>query len=151
MIDPTKLIKARKAKLLAEAQRQADALLEKAQREAQTLDAEARDLDRLASLAEKYGFALVEKDKAINGSGGPSVDVTGPAYRAAINVSENALRAAGQPLELNELFDACLSAKVPLAGKRPRQTLSAYLSHPKSTVESIRKGVYWLKGEEVPQ
>jgi hypothetical protein len=75
----------------------------------------------------------------------------GPAYRAAICVAENALRAAQGPLELNQIYDACLSAKVPLAGKRPLSTLSAYLSHEKSTVKSIRKGVYWLKDEPLPK
>ncbi|MGP0090725.1 MAG: hypothetical protein ACLPKB_12310 [Xanthobacteraceae bacterium] len=157
MIDPKAIIEAKKAKLLAEARRQADALLVKAQREADALDAEAHDLERLASLADKYGWALVEKTKAPNGSAAahdndeaPDVDVNGPAYRAAITVSEHALKAAGQPLELSELFDACLSQRVPLGGKRPASTLSAYLAHEKSTVESIRKGVYWLKGVRIP-
>ena len=147
MVDPVAAIKAKKAKILADAQREADAL-----------DADAREIERLQSLAEKYGLALVEKTQAAEPAepdeepemNGVTVDLDGPAYRAAINVSENLIKAATAPLELDLLFDACVHAGVPLGGKRPRSTLSAYLSHPKSTLESIRHGVYWLKGVPVP-
>lgn len=139
MMNPVEVLRAKRAKILADAQRAADAL-----------DADARELERLTLLAEKYGLALVEKTETANGEEVITVDPSGPAYRAAINISENALKAAGRPLELNMLFDACISAGVPLAGKRPQSTLSAYLSHQASTVESIRRGVYWLKGVNPP-
>ena len=112
-----------------------------AQREAEALDADARELERLAALAEKYGYSSVEKQQS-NGvvpnpfqtpfpfqTDTPAFDAKTPAYRAAISVAENAIKAAGQPLELSVIFDACVDQHVPLAGKRPQSTLSAYLSH----------------------
>jgi hypothetical protein len=159
MVDPVAAIRAKKAKILADAQREAEAL-----------DADARDLERLASLAEKYGYTLAEKTpvegevvvsegefELANGERLAGslietipVDVNGPAYKAAISVAERTLREARMPLELSVLFDSCISVGVPLGGVRPQSTLSAYLSHKNSTVESIRKGVYWLKGIPVP-
>ncbi len=131
----------------------------KAERDADALEGEARELEHLAALADKYGLTLVEKPAGANGAASTepvsrvisvTVDINGPAYKAAINASENAIRAAGHPLELSELFDACESLGVKLGGQRPQSTLSAYLAHSKSTVESIRKGVYWLKGVPTP-
>ncbi|MFZ1962268.1 MAG: hypothetical protein WAU78_02145 [Roseiarcus sp.] len=144
MRDPITILRAKKAKILADAQREADAL-----------DADVRKLKELSSLADKYGFALIEKDNgqlAPDGAAdeGIVVDLDGPSYKAAISASEQALKAANQPLELSELFDACESVGVKLGGKRPQSTLSAFLSHESSTVESISKGVYWLKGVPVP-
>ncbi len=143
MVDPIAALKAKKAKILADAQREAEAL-----------DADARELERLASLADKYGLALVEKDTGkLNGKEEteiPAFDPDGPVYKAAISVSENVLRTAGAPLELSVLYDACVGAGVRLGGVRPQSTLSAYLSHPKSTVCSIRKGLYWLKDRPRP-
>jgi len=136
-MDPLAALKARKAKLLADVE---------------ALDADARELERLKALADKYGFELTEKAQTKGQNGVPvSINIEGPAYRAAINVAENAIRAAGQPLEFKEIYDACVSQRVPLGGKRPESTLSAYLSHSKSTVQSIRKGVYWLKNAPMPQ
>jgi hypothetical protein len=102
---------------------------------------------------EKHGFALIEKADAPGDEESDEIAVSpdAPAYKAAISVAENALKAARGPLELSQLFDACISSGVPLGGKRPVSTLSAYLSHPKSTVQSIRKGVYWLKGVDLPR
>jgi hypothetical protein len=143
MTDPIATLKAQKAKILADAQQAADAL-----------DADTRELERLKALADKYGLTLVEKGASEPDSrphdAQPLVDPEGPAYKAAINVSENAIRAAKLPLELGILYDACIGAGVPLAGKRPQSTLSAYLAHEKSTVESIRRGLYWLKGVRRP-
>jgi hypothetical protein len=151
MVDAIQKLKAEKAKILEDARRKAEAL-----------DADMRDLERLAEVAEKYGFLLVEKPAKLDHPIADRIvvhhpdepplvfDSKTPAYRAAINVSENALRAARRPLELSELFDACAEKGVPLAGKRPQSTLSAYLAHDASTVESIRRGLYWLKGVAVP-
>ena len=152
MVDPVAALRAKSAQILAEAQRRAEAL-----------DADARELERLATLADKYGFTLVEKASAsANGAtsgiategdseGLEPIDENSPAYKMAILASERALKAAGGPLELNQLFDACLHLGVQIGGKRPLSTLSAYLAHEKSTVESIRKGVYWLKGTPIPR
>jgi hypothetical protein len=152
-MDPTEAIKAAKAKIIAEAKADAERVLASAKRQAEALDDDAREMEKLVTLADKYGYMLVPK-VAQNGNGLAEIDIhvdrNGPAYKAAISVSENALKAAGSPLELSQLFDACVSARVPLAGKRPQSTLSAYLSHQNSTVESIRRGVYWLKGVDVP-
>lgn len=145
MIDPVEVLKAKKAKILADAQQQADAV-----------DADVRELERLRSLAEKYDLVLIEKSGDLTRffeakiQSEKPIELNGAVYKAAINVSENAIRAARQPLELSVLFDACESAGVKLGGQRPQSTLSAYLSHPKSTVESIRKGLYWLKGVPRP-
>jgi hypothetical protein len=140
MVDAASILKAKKAKILADAQRAADAV-----------DVDLRDLERFRELADKYGLDLVEK---VNGHvalvDGVFFDPDGPAYKAAISISENAIRAAGGPLELSQLYDACVSAGVKLGGKRPQSTLSAYLSHDRSTVKSIRKGVYDLKGKPAP-
>jgi hypothetical protein len=142
MVDATAILKAKKAKILADAQREAEAI-----------DVDLRELERIA---EKYGLEMVEK---ANGSADSSLaDITaqlealvgGPAYKAAISVSEQAIRAANRPLEFDELFDACMEKGVRLGGERPRSTLSAYLSGSHSTVQSIRKGVYWLKGVPEP-
>lgn len=139
MVDPLEILRAKKAKILADAQR-----------EAESLDADARELERFKALAEKYGLAVVEKGAPVK-EAISRPDTNGAAYKAAISVAEQALKAAGKPLELSELFDACHSVGVRLAGKRPQSTLSAYLAHDKSTVHSIRKGVYWLKGVPEPQ
>jgi hypothetical protein len=160
MSDPANILKARKAKLLAEARRQAEALVQDAERRAEALDRDAGEIERLAELAAKYGLEVVEKNplkaaaEKANGTADDdaaiTVDPSLPTYRAAISVCEQALKAAKQPLELSELFDACEAAGVRLGGKRPQNTLSAYLSHAKSTVESIAKGTYWLKGVSRP-
>jgi hypothetical protein len=149
MVDPVDVLKAKKAKILADAQREADAV-----------DDDVREFERLRSLAEKYDLVLVEKSEARprvrlvelkNGQlRDKPLEVNEAAYKAAISVAEHALKQAKGPLELTVLFDACVSAGVPIGGQRPVNTLSAYLSHPKSTVESIRKGVYWLKGVDLP-
>ncbi len=146
MTDPVAVLKARRAKILADAQR-----------EAETLDADAHELERLQAIAEKYGLTLTDKTQAA--APGDVVPIVRkamrvqrePAYRAAINASENALKAANGPLELSQLFDACKSLGVPLAGKRPQSTLSAYLAHEASSVVSIRRGIYWLKGVPLPK
>lgn len=140
-MDAIAALKAKRAQILANAQREAEAL-----------DADARELERAQAIAAKYGLELVEKVRA---SGAPRAVEAKPAkpeptYRTAITVSETALRAAGAPLELSQLFDACQRQGVPLAGKRPQSTLSAYLAHDSSTVESIRRGIYWLRGVPVP-
>lgn len=146
MVNPLQKIEAEKARIMEEARRKADAL-----------DADARELARLAELAEKYGYSLVDA-KAVQTPHHPPAEVdpappansNGTAYRAAINAAENVIKAAGAPLELSVIFDACVDMGVPLAGKRPQSTLSAYLSHPASTVYSVRRGVYWLKGVDLP-
>jgi hypothetical protein len=163
MTDPVDILRARKAKLLAEAKRKAEALVADAKREAEALDNAAPELERAAAILAKYGLEVVEKDhlakpsndRVPNGHSNEdepiiTVDPALPAYRAAISVCEQAIRAANQPLELSELFDACESVGVRLGGKRPQSTLSAYLSSEKSTVESIARGTYWLKGVSRP-
>ena len=142
MSNSADLIRAKRAKILADAQRQAASLDE---------------LLRLAELADQHGFVLVEK--AASDAGNDShideiadgINVNGPAYKAAISVAKQAIRQANWPLELSQIYDACVSTGVPLGGKRPQSTLSAYLSHPASTVESIRKGLYWLKDTPLPK
>ena len=146
-MDPIAAIKAKKAKLLAEAHR---------------LDAAVAELEQAQAIAAKYGFKLAEieveakveaKSELVTVGEDNTlmiVDPNGPIYKAAINISENAIKAAGAPLELSELFDACEQQGLHLKGKRPQNTLSAYLSSSASTVRSIRRGVYWLKDREVP-
>lgn len=144
MIDPVAILKARKAKILADAQR-----------EAKAVDADLRELERLNAIAEKYGLTVVKSngraadhDEAADAE--VAIDLDGPIYKAAISVSEQALKAARHPLDIGELYDACVEKGVKLGGDRPRSTLSAYLSSSHSTVQSIRKGVYWLKDVPVP-
>lgn len=72
-------------------------------------------------------------------------------HKAAISACENAIKAANSPLEVNQLFDACMSLGVHLGGKRPQSTLCAYLAHETSTVRPIKRGVYWLKDAPIPQ
>lgn len=146
-MDPIAILRAKKAKILADAHR-----------EARAVEADLREIEKFQLLAQKYGLELVEK---ANGQIVPrlaekpnhdeiAVDTNRPIYKAAISVAEQALRRAGHPLELSEIFDACTQCGVKLGGARPQSTLSAYLSAEKSTVYSIRKGVYWLKNVPVP-
>jgi hypothetical protein len=159
MMDPSDILKARKAKLLAEAQRRADALVAEARRKADALDRGAPELERALALLAEYDLEVVEKNalrtaaERANGRLTEEeivVDPNLPSYRAAISVCEQAIKAAKQPLELSVLYDACLNAGVRLGGKRPQSTLSAFLSDDKSTVESISKGMYWLRGVTRP-
>jgi hypothetical protein len=151
MADPISILRARRAKILAEAQRELEAI-----------DNDLRELERLTTVVHKYGLEVVDKattvprnlddefgDELLKIVYGPEI-VHGPTYKAAISVSEQTIRAANQPLELDELYDACVDKGVKLGGERPRSTLSAYLSHSASTVRSIRKGTYWLKDLPVP-
>lgn len=149
MSDPLELLRAKKAKIL-----------EDAEREAAAVDADLRELERLRVLAEKYGLTIAPSsiEQAVKmheplrilpkpGSG----EREEPAYAKAIKAAEEMVRAANHPLELSDIYDGLVKRGVPLAGERPRSTLSAYLSHEKSTLESIRKGWYWLKGQPVPE
>jgi hypothetical protein len=149
-MDPAAILRAKKAKILADAKAAAAKLVAAAQLEADAVDADMRLFEQLRPLADKYGLDLVEKANGHGGEEAIAVNLDAPAYKAAIAVAEQALKAAGHPLELSELFDACESIGVRLGGKRPQSTLSAYLSSSHSTVQSIRKGVYWLKNVPVP-
>jgi hypothetical protein len=141
MPDPLELLRAKKAKIL-----------EDAQREAAAVDADLTELERLQTLASKYGLALTPAEIARGTTARISPDPDGePAYMRAIKAAEGLVRAANHPLELSDIYDGLVKRGVPLAGERPRSTLSAYLSHEKSTLESIKKGWYWLKGQPVPQ
>jgi hypothetical protein len=146
MSDPFEAMKAKKAKILADAERDAAAV-----------DADMRELEKAQGIAHKYGLTLtavpvprVISDRhleAVLSSFGEDE----PAYKKALFISEKAVREAGIPLELSVLYEACVQAKVPLAGKRPQSTLSAYLAHKASPLESIRRGVYWLRNMPRPR
>src|SRR5690606_8920987 len=130
MIDPMEAIKARKAKILADAEREAAAL-----------DADVREIERLQNIADKYGLTLTEKPKEpAAGAVSAPTEKRDPTYKAAISACENAIKAANSPLEVNQLFDACMSLGVHLGGKRPQSTLCAYLAHETSTVRPIKRG-----------
>lgn len=155
MADPVQLLKAKKEQILAEAQRQAEAL-----------DSDARELERMQSLAEKYGLVLTEKPitaqktnaVTVKESPAPQLQLSPtsaavvaiPAYKQAFAAAEKLVRAYGHPMELKDIFPRLIELGVPLAGVRPQSTLSAYLSHPKSPMLSVRKGLWWLKGEPIP-
>ncbi|WP_076858709.1 hypothetical protein [Bradyrhizobium mercantei] len=149
MSDPFEALRAKKAKILADAEREAAAV-----------DADLRDLERLKVLAEKYGFTLAPAtiEQAVRMQAPLRIlpkpgneEREEPAYARAIKAAEELVRAASHPLELSDIYDGLVKRGVPLAGERPRSTLSAYLSHEKSTLQSIRKGWYWLKDEPVPE
>lgn len=155
MADPVQLLKAKKEQILAEAKRQVEAL-----------DSDARELERMQSLAEKYGLVLTEKPVAVQKtstgtvteSPAPQLQLTSssanigavPAYKQAFAAAEKLVRGYGHPMELKDIFPRLIEQGVPLAGVRPQSTLSAYLSHPKSPMLSVRKGLWWLKGEPIP-
>lgn len=142
MSDPFEQLRAKKAKILEEAQRQAAAV-----------DADLAELERLQALASKYGLTLTATEiaRGTRPMVPPGSAAAEPAYLRAIKAAEELVQAAGHPLELGDIYDGLVKRGVPLAGERPRSTLSAYLSHEKSTLESIRKGWYWLKGQKVPE
>jgi hypothetical protein len=148
MSDPLETLKAKKAKILADADREAAAV-----------DHDMRLLEEAVAVANKYGLVLAQEpphadikpsNVLISKHVFPWTADGSAAYKAAICVAENVIKQAGVPLELSVLYDACLSLNVRLGGKRPQSTLSAYLSHASSSVESIRKGLYWLKGVPLP-
>jgi hypothetical protein len=142
MSDPLEALRAKKAKIL-----------EDAQREAATVDSDLAQLERLQELAGKYGLALTPAEVSRGNSVriNPERYVAEPAYARAIRTAEELVRVANHPLELGDIYDGLVKRGVPLAGERPRSTLSAYLAHEKSTLRSIRKGWYWLKGVPVPE
>ncbi|UDQ87332.1 hypothetical protein LJE71_13525 [Xanthobacter autotrophicus] len=140
MASPVDLIRAQRAQILDEARRKAAAL-----------DLEARDLEKAIALLDKYGYVAIPKSEVGSSDEYVEVNASGAAYKAAISVAERAIRDAGRPLELRELYESCVNAGVTLSGKRPQGTLSAFLSHPSSTVRSIRRGIYWLKDVDPPE
>jgi hypothetical protein len=160
MSDPLEALKAKKAAILADAERAASAV-----------DDDLRALAQAQAIANRYGLVLAKAPEPEPESPPPPPPLpviqepsqvetlsnikllcsqNRAAYKAAICVAEYTVKQFGRPLELNDLYGACIAMGVRLGGKRPQSTLSAYLSHDSSTVESIRKGVYWLKGVPVP-
>ena len=70
-------------------------------------------------------------------------------YLKAIAAAEAVIRSEGRPVELKVIYDRIHDA-VDLSGEKPRNVLSAYLSHQKSTLQSVRKGWWWLKDTPIP-
>jgi len=148
MADPLQALKAKKAEIL-----------ETAQREAEAVDVDLRELERLQTLADKYGLALAPKGAAgaKSASNGHAPDLLGAPpssearYVVAIREADKLVRSRARPVQFTELYEWVVGHGVVLGGKRPESTLSAYLAHDKSTLQSIRKGWYWLKGVPIPK
>ncbi len=141
MTTAIKLLEAKKAKILEDAQNA------------------AAEIDLLLKLANKYGVAIavtgtlaaVETGDKASSAGQTSAVKRRPEslHRRAVREAEEIIRAAGKPVPLKELHDAIIQKGVKLGGERPQNTLSAYLSGSEN-VESIRKGWWWLKGMPTP-
>jgi hypothetical protein len=149
MVDPLQALKAKKNKILQDAKKQVEAI-----------DHDLQELARLQSLAEKHGLALVPKletpvtapPKAPTPAGavdtGPAMQEEAPSRRA-IRLSETMVRTAGKPLYLGQIYSELVRLGIKIGGKRPRNTLSAYLANSKH-IESISKGLYWLRDVPLP-
>lgn len=145
MTTAIKLLEAKKAKILEDAQSAAAEI--------------ERDQKTLQELANKYGLAIVVTGTLAAAEPGDTASVTGQTsgakrrpeslHRRAVREAEEIIRAAGKPVSLKELHDAIVQKGVQLGGQRPQNTLSAYLSGSEN-VESIRKGWWWLKGMPTP-
>lgn len=141
------LLEAKKAKIL-----------EDAQNAAAEIDHDLKKLQEMEEIVKKYGLVIVETGKdAVQGSyailqhNKPNSRKRGTEslHHRAVREAEEVIRAAGKPVSLSDLHAAIVQKGVELGGRRPQNTLSAYLSGSEN-VESIRKGWWWLKGAPVP-
>jgi hypothetical protein len=142
-----KLLEAKKAKIL-----------EDAQHAAAEIEHDLKKLQEMQELANKYGLSIVETGSLNaqtpnatpprhNGHGLRQRG-TESLHRRAVREAEEIIRASGQPVSLSDLHDALIQKGVKLGGQRPQSTLSAYLSQ-SGKVESVRKGWWGLKGTAV--
>lgn len=154
MPDSLKLLEAKKAKILAEAEARAAEI----DRDMAQLQ-EANEI--VAQIAAKYGFATAgatDSAQRDDADAPPSDSSASPEQKPkasesqqtlAIRAAEEIIRSKGKPVSLERLYDEIIGRGIRLGGQRPQNTLSAYLSNGEN-LQSVRKGWWWIKDMPIP-
>jgi hypothetical protein len=142
MADPKQVLQAKKAQILADAQKQAA-----------EIDQDLAELERLTAIAAKHGLQFVATDAnqvalVINKKSGarPNPD---SAQGRARTTAEQVLREVGTPMRLKPLYEQIAARGATLGGKNPHWVLSAILCRD-TTFMSPERGFWWLKALPVP-
>jgi hypothetical protein len=131
MANAQKLLEAKKAKIQAKAQK------------------EIAEIDELVRLAEKHGLDVVER---VTGTAAAAMPVTSPSmsiFTRAKTEGEAIIRAAGKPVPLDNLHIELVKRGIVIKGKRPKNTLSAYLGQNPALVST--SAGWWLKDVVMPK
>ena len=139
-MDPLKALEAKKAQILADANRAAA-----------EIERDMAAIENMKQIADKYGFDFVCKGDDTDSRGGMAGAGKAKTRRNPNSVSQIAQRASEQmirlidePIEINDLLEWLQTKGVNVQGKRPIGTLSAYLSA-NDKLASMRKGWWGLK------
>jgi hypothetical protein len=142
MPDPRKLLAAKKA-----------AILEQAQRQAAEIDHDLQELERLSS---KYGleFAQSEAKPDPSKEAAPKRAVRNadsPYYRGKM-IAETLAEETGRPVPMASIWAAMLAAGVKIPGEpvRGRAKFSAYLGG-RSRLKYIKDAGWWFKDRPLPR
>jgi hypothetical protein len=148
MVDPRKLLQARKA-----------FILEKATKEAAEID---RDLQEMQRLSEKYGIEFAERGESagavlssadgLSSSPEPGKkirDANSPYHRAKV-IAEQTVEAQRGPVQMNTIWDRVVEAGIVIPGKNPKSKFSAYLGQ-RSRLGYVRDRGWWFAGVALPK
>jgi hypothetical protein len=141
MADPRQILEAKKAAILAAADKQVS-----------EIDADIQALERLA---DKYGLDVVARTgdtlvmlEAKDASAATSIPISGSLYTRAKQGGELIIRAAGKPVPLADIHEELVKRGVIIGGKTPKNTLSAYLGQNPNLISTSRG--WWLKDVPLP-
>jgi hypothetical protein len=142
MADARQVLEAKKAQVLADAQKQAA-----------EIEHDIAEIERLTAIAAKHGLKVVTADAnqvalVINKKPGARPDPESATAKARIAAAA-AIQAAGKPLQLKNLYDMIVERGAPLGGKNPHWVLSAILGRDE-TFMSPERGFWWLTRFPVP-
>jgi hypothetical protein len=133
--NPLDELEAKKAKILADAQKQAA-----------EIDA---DMDALKVLSTKYGLDFVARTKEGDVVAVQVKSKSKSLFSRVRSEGEAIIRQVGKPVPLGEVYDELERRGIHLSGNKPRNLLSAYLGY-NPNLRSTPQG-WWLKDAPIPR
>jgi len=138
MTDPRKVLAAKKA-----------AILEQAEKQAAEID---RDLHEMERLATKYGLEFLERDAPEATEKAPPTirrHENSPYHRGKA-IAEKAIETARAPVEMADIWTLMAAQGVVIPGKNPKSKFSAYLGQ-RSRLTFIKGRGWWFKDAPIPK